>query len=85
MKINKSVKEDYSRIIGQIDCLKSNIAQLISVRENQQDTTRTVRIADSSKKTKGKSKSPVPTRMKTSRTAERVPPRKKGGSNLKDK
>jgi hypothetical protein len=62
MKINKA-KEDYSRIIGQIDSLKSNIAQLISVNHNQ-DTTRTVRIADSSK-----SKSPVPSKMKTSRTA----------------
>lgn len=64
MKINKP-KEDYSRIIGQIDSLKSNIAQLISVNHNQ-DTTRTVRKSESSK-----SKSPLPSKMKTSHTAEK--------------
>lgn len=59
MKFGKVGKEDYSKIIGQIDSLKSNLTQLIHVN---QDLTRTTRIANPSKQ-----KSPIASRLKTSR------------------
>lgn len=59
MKPNKAAKEDYSKIIGQIDSLKTNITQLITINH---DTCRTVRITDPKK-----TKSPICSRTKGSR------------------
>ena len=63
MKFNKVIKEDYSKLIGQIDSLKTNIAQLITVN---QDTSRTVKIADNTK-----NKSVTPNRSKNIRTYDK--------------
>jgi hypothetical protein len=63
MKFNKIIKEDYSKLIGQIDSLKTNLAQLISVN---QDTSRTVKITDNPK-----NKSVTPHRSKNGRTNDK--------------
>jgi hypothetical protein len=76
MKFNKVVKEDYSKIIGQIDSLKTNITQLISVN---QDTNRTVKIADTNK-----NKSPITGKMKSSRTIEKDSKKRNGSHHGKE-
>lgn len=40
MKFNRVIKEDYTKIIGQIDSLKNNIAQLIQVNQDNHPTSR---------------------------------------------
>jgi hypothetical protein len=59
MKFNRIVKEDYSRLLGQIDSLKTNISQLL---HTNQDSQRTVKAGFNRR-----SKSPRVSHSKTNR------------------
>lgn len=74
MKFNRVIKEDYGRIIGQIDSLKTNLAQLL---HHNQDSHRTVKMEFCSK-----SKSPaVTTRGKNIRNSEKKAERRASKAN----